>query len=88
MFDCTILYYSNFCYLSFSALQQIMAIESKLKAMEEQRDRELEMCLSSIPLAADNPLLLNVKNKNNSRQKSRNVPYNKHDAKHYNLHRR
>lgn len=65
-----------------------MAIESKLKAMDEQRDRELEMCLSAIPLAVDNPLVLNSRNKNNSRQRSRNGPYNKHERKHFTHNRR
>lgn len=65
-----------------------MAIESKLKAMDEQRDRELEMCLSAIPLAADNPLLLNTRYKSNSRQRTRNIPYNRQDRKHHSHHRR
>ncbi|GIY89628.1 probable RNA-binding protein 18 [Caerostris darwini] len=70
-----------------NTIHQIMAIEAKLKAMEEQREKELEMCLSSTRAAADNPFLIN-KTAIQSQHKKRNAPYNRPEKRHGNSHRR
>ncbi|XP_015920282.2 probable RNA-binding protein 18 [Parasteatoda tepidariorum] len=60
---------------SKSSLHQIMAIEAKLKAMKEQRERELEMCLSPATVTADNP-------SKQSHKKHHNVPYHVEKRRH------
>ncbi|KAG8181468.1 hypothetical protein JTE90_017529 [Oedothorax gibbosus] len=63
------------------AIQQIMAIEAKLKAMNEHRERELEMCMASVPVSTESPLLINKRNTLLSQQKPRSIPYNRSDKK-------
>ncbi|GFR12881.1 probable RNA-binding protein 18 [Trichonephila clavata] len=63
-----------------NTIHQIMAIEAKLKAMEEQREKELEMCLSATRVSTDNPVSTN-KSINESQRKQRSVPYNLHEKK-------
>ncbi|XP_035216324.1 probable RNA-binding protein 18 isoform X3 [Stegodyphus dumicola] len=67
-------------------VHQILAIEAKLKAMEAQRDKELEMCLSAIPARGDNPVLA-LKKSVTSHHKPRSVPYNRHERKNFNVHK-
>ncbi|GIY42503.1 hypothetical protein CEXT_466401 [Caerostris extrusa] len=67
--------------MPFNTIHQIMAIEAKLKAMEEQREKEFEMCLSSTRAAADNPFLIN-KTATQSQHKKRNAPYKRHGNSH------
>ncbi|XP_054724612.1 probable RNA-binding protein 18 [Uloborus diversus] len=73
--------------LTKDTLHQIMAIEEKLKAMAEQRDKELELCLTSFPTSASNPLVLSTKNSSVFCHKTRNGPYNR-DRKHSRPHKR
>ncbi|GBL92595.1 putative RNA-binding protein 18 [Araneus ventricosus] len=59
---------------------QILAIEAKLKAMEEQREKELEMCLSATRVSTDDSILTN-KSVTQTHRKARNAPYNLHEKK-------
>ncbi|KAF8785861.1 probable RNA-binding protein 18 [Argiope bruennichi] len=66
---------------------QIMAIEAKLKAMKDQREKELEMCLSATRVCTVEPVLIN-KSDIQVPRKVRNAPYNLHEKKQQKCYRR
>lgn len=64
-----------------SVKSQISAIEEKLKAMEEQSDQDLEMCLSVIPrtVTPENA----KKQPSNVHRKTRDLPYSRPNSRNF-----